>query len=298
MRIVEKRSNLWIGVLIVVGVLVWFQWVYASTEQYSCRIWDLQPPKYADGIINTVNKWKGPVRLDQLQVFSRRDLEIAVTLLKRSCCQQWLLAENYCEGQTEWPNYQPRSGYLVDHLMFVGMTKFDGDIEVCEALGLDGCDMASAKLDAEPVKRREEIRKIAKDTKWYSAEQILRLYELYRWDKKATWPDTDGSMVKWYIRMCDEIDEISKISFATNTALDAKERCKDRMRLRYEQERAYVQTLMVEKWSQYLGNMMRDYLKEYFADQRLGGLVTKYGVLDACWRMVLKTVDPTPCCNE
>jgi hypothetical protein len=49
--------------------------------------------------------------------------------------------------------------------MFVGMTKFDGDTEVCEALGLEGCDMASAELDAEPVKRREEIRKIAKDTK-------------------------------------------------------------------------------------------------------------------------------------
>jgi hypothetical protein len=55
---------------------------------------------------------------------------------------------------------------------------------------------------------------------------------------------------------------------------------------------------MVEKWNQYLGNMMREYLKEYFADQRLSGLVTKYGVLDACWRMVLKTVQPTKnCCN-
>jgi hypothetical protein len=47
--------------------------------------------------------------------------------------------------------------------------------------------------------------------------------------------------------MCDEIEEVSKLSFTTNTELDAKKRCEDRIKLRYEQERAYVQTLMVEK---------------------------------------------------
>lgn len=296
MRTVRRLMSLWIVTLMLVGVWVW--WVFASTEQYSCNLWVQEASKYADWILSLVEKWDGKIMLDELQVYTRKDIAVAVTLLKRSCCQQWLLAEDICEGQTEWPNYQPRSGFIVDHLMFVGMTKFDGDTEVCEALGLEGCDMASAELDAEPVKRREEIRKIAKDTKWYSAEQILRLYELYRWDNWGAWPDVEGNMYKWYIRMCDEIEEVSKLSFTTNTELDAKKRCEDRIKLRYEQERAYVQTLMVEKWNQYLGNMMREYLKEYFADQRLSGLVTKYGVLDACWRMVLKTVQPTKnCCN-
>lgn len=296
MRTVRSLISMWTVTLMIVGVWVW--WVFASTERYSCNVWVQQPSEYADWILDLVDRWDDTIMLDELQVFSKRDLEIAVTLLKRSCCQQWLLVEDICEGQTEWPNYQPRSGYLVDHLMFVGMTKFDGDTQVCEALGLEGCDMASAELDAEPVKRREEIRKIAKDTKWYSAEQILRLYELYRWDKWGAWPDVDGNMYKWYIAMCDEIQEVSKLSFTTNAELEAKKRCTDRIKLRYEQERAYVQTLMVEKWNQYLGNMMREYLKEYFVDQRLSGLVTKYGVLDACWRMVLKTVQPTKnCCN-
>lgn len=269
--------------------------VYAIGDAHSCRIGDYLPPDYAQGVMDKVAK--DDTLDNELQVFTQEDLEIVITLLKRTCCQEWLLKVDSCEWQDSWPNYQPQSPYAADHLMFVGMTKLDGETERCEALRLESCGMASAKLDAEPVEWREKIREIAKSTDGYSSQSIYELFKLYRWGAAAFTAD-DWNMPKAYARLCKEVTSIIQYFPDSNDALDVNEQCNRMVSYRYDQEYAYVQTLIVEKWVQYVWNMMREYLTEYFADQRLSGLVLKYGVLDACWRMVVRTTERTKCCNE
>jgi hypothetical protein len=185
-------------------------------------------------------------------------------------------------------------------LMMVGMTKLDGDTEVCEAIGLEWCDMADAELDVEPVERREKIREIAQSTDGYGSQQILELFKLYRWDARVFDPENaeEWFLPHAYMRLCAEVTMIGTMAWLSSAELEINKDCVSAVQNRIAQETQYVETLMVEKGAQFVGNMMRDYLQKYFTDQRLSWLVTKYGVLDACRRMVRRTVEKTSCCNE
>lgn len=291
---------------LVLGVVSSFAIVSASNELHSCHpVEDLDPPVRAQAMMQNIQDWKIPEvfkrnEITSLQIFTQEDLAIVATLLKRGCCEESVLKEETCNSATQGPNYQAQSAYLTDHLMMVGMTKLDGDTEICETIGLEGCDMADPVLDVEPVERREKIREIAQSTDWYSSKQILELFKLYWWDSQVYAPENNK---KWflphaYMRLCAEVTMIGTISWLSSAELEINKNCIRAVQYRIEQENQYVETLMVEKWAQFVWNMMRDYLQKYFADQRLSWLVTKYWVLDACWRMVRRTVEKTDCCNE
>lgn len=281
--------------------------ISASDERHSCGPAEAQldPPVWAQAMMQNIEDWWIPEafrleKITELHVFTQNDLAIVYTLLKRACCDDGILTEETCVWATQWPNYQAQSPYITDHLMMVGMTKLDGDTEVCETIGLESCDMADAKLDVHPVERREKIREIAKSTDGYGSQQILELFELYRWDAWIFDPKNgeEWFLPKAYIRLCSEVTMIGTMAWLSSSELEVYGDCITSIQNRIAQEAQYTQALMVEKWAQFVWNMMRDYMQKYFTDQRLSGLVTKYWVLDACRRMVLRTVQLTDdCCN-
>ena len=291
------------GILIIFAVLCSVP-VFAVDDRHSCNGDGLSPPVRAQATIQNIKTWSKPdfwKHITSLRVFSENDLAIADTLLKRGCCELGMIWEEQCTWYTQWPNYQAQSPYVTDHLIMVWMTKLDGDPEVCEALGLESCEMADVQLDVQPVERREKIREIWESTKWWSSQHILETFKLYWWDANVFNPEgenSQGFMPHAYLRLCDEVTLVWTMSWLSTAEIEIRKECIQAVQNRIAQERAYVKTLMVEKWAQYISDMMQWYLQQYFTDQRLAWLVTKYGVLDACRRMVLRTVQKTEkCCT-
>lgn len=236
-----------------------------------------------------------------LQIFTDKDMKTALRFQQQYCCEREV-SEKTCEGKLDGKKYYPESPYLFDHLINVWMRKFDGIEEHCDILGIDCFTRDNAILVQE---RREKLRAIADETDGTAPARIFELFKDYRWDID-TYTTSVGlnKIANAYLRMCNEAWAIrdavkfwlTDVDSATSDGQWLVSVCRDIVQQRFLQEAQYVQSLMVEKWVQYVYDNMYSYMMEYFIANRMNAFVDKFGKLDACFNMVLKYVTKTSCC--
>jgi hypothetical protein len=66
--------------------------IYASDENHSCHVAQLDPPVWAQAMMQNIEDGRIPEAfklndITKLQVFTQNDLAIVATLLKRACCE-------------------------------------------------------------------------------------------------------------------------------------------------------------------------------------------------------------------
>lgn len=242
-------------------------------------------------------------RLNNYQriIFTDKDLATILRFHQQYCCEKRIAQDN-CEDVGEWKKYYPESPYLFDHIINVGMRKFDAVQEHCDELGID-CTTQDNKTPL--IERREKTREFAIDIDGFPPVLLYKLFQQEWWSPEDFTKD-NNKIANKYFEMCREA---ASIRWATNNAwapIDLKMTwgkwlqtvCNQLVQDRYLREARFVQTLMVEKGIAYMQKNFQSYLHDYFISNRMKALVDKFGKLDACFNMVLKTVERTECCVD
>lgn len=233
-----------------------------------------------------------------LTIFTDKDLKKALLYHQQYCCQN-RINEKTCEWKLEGKFYFPESPYLFDHLLYIGMRKFNWIQEHCDTLWID-CFTRDNKVLLKEW--REESQKLAEETDGVPPSQLYELFKKYWWDVETfTKKENKNQIANAYYTMCYEALQIWRaLKFnlvdSVNQPNEWENRCRAMVQKRYMEELWYVQSLMVDKWVQYLYENMRTYLQTYFVDNRMSAFVDKFWKLDACLNMVLKYVTRTSCC--
>lgn len=254
-----------------------------------------KPDLFVQKVLDGVQKMNPPYKLT---IFTDDDLKIVLQHHQQYCCQDDTKSET-CEGKLDGKLYFPESSYLFDHLVNIGMRKFNGIQEHCDVLWID-CETRDKKVLLK--ERREKSLELAEDTDGVPPSQLYELFKTYWWDVTTFWKqDKTTQIANAYYTMCYESLQIRKAIIHTqsdgiNQDSNWLKWCQQLVQKRYLEESAYVQSLMVDKWVQYLYDNMRAYLKNYFTDNRMNDFVDKFGKLDSCLNMVLKYVTRTSCC--
>lgn len=311
---IRKMKNItqWLIMVGAFGVVVWVLFgspgaVEAQNQAPNdcANLVKVDPNTFPQAFENSREK-RGERRLG---VFTDKDMTVAVKHLQAHCCTSRIAWTESCEN-VDIPNKKiyTESPFLVDHLMYIGMKKFDGIQDDCDALWID-CQPRDLPVD--PVAWRTEIREIGEDIKWYPPSMIQNKFS-ENWSVKEnndswSWsPVTDGSTFpNAYNYMCNDLQNITSIMadsdwtswVASPSGQSIWDWCRTLIRQRIAREQNYIQSLMVEKWRKYMLDNVKSYVYKYFIDDRLASLMGKYTDLDACFRNVLKKIDKTSCCN-
>ncbi|MDP2669476.1 MAG: hypothetical protein Q8O99_00225 [bacterium] len=111
----------------------------------------------------------------ELKIFTDKDLKAALRFHQQYCCER-RLSDEKCEGKLDGEKYYPESPYIFDHLITVGMRKFDGVEENCDILGID---CTTADNQKQLVERRKAVKELALDTDGSPPSQLLELFKKY-----------------------------------------------------------------------------------------------------------------------
>ncbi len=285
-------------VLFLLVNMLWFVSIVFANSTIDCQ-WTALSTK--EGFVKAIHEnlaFLNPKHT--LSIFTDKDLGVVLEHHQQYCCQVHT-NESTCEGKLDGKHYFPESPYLIDHLINIGMRKFNGIQEHCDLLWIDCFDRNNKVLLKE---RREESQKLAEETNGLPPSQLYELFKKYWWDVTTfAKPDSVHQIANAYYTMCYEAVKIWE-SLKANQAdwinqSDAwLQWCYKLVQKRYIEESSYVQSLMVDKGVQYLYDNMRSYLQTYFVDKRMNAFVDKFGKLDACFNMVLKYVTRTSCCVD
>lgn len=274
-----------------------FAWsVFAAASSIDCGETALDgKDEFVNKVVENVALLTPPY---ELKIFTDKDLKIILEHHQQYCCQVDI-NEDTCAWKLDGKHYFPESPYLFDHIINIGMRKFNGIQEHCDTLGID-CTTRDGKVLFK--ERREESQKLAEETDGVPPSQLYELFKKYWWDVTTfAKQDSVNQIANAYYTMCYEAVQIRK-SIKSNLGDGINQEdawtqwCHQLVQKRYLEESSYVQSLMVDKWVQYLYENMRSYLQTYFVDTRMNAFVDKFGKLDACFNMVLKYVTRTSCC--
>ena len=236
-----------------------------------------------------------------LRIFTDKDLKTVIRHHQQACCER-RIGEEKCAWKLDDKHYYPESPYIFDHLIYVGMRKFDAVQTHCDILGIDCTTREGSTLFRD---RRTKVRSLAEDTDGVPPAQLMESFKEYRWDPEDfTKKEGENKIANVYFLMCNEAGAIRKSVWFAQTDIDIdltngrwlEATCRDLVQQRYVEEAAYVQTLMVEKWIDYMYKNLKNYLQHYFIDNRMNALVDKFGKMDTCFNMVLKYITKTSCC--
>lgn len=290
LRKIKIFSLLWICIL-------WCScFVFANSSTIDCEETALDSQDgFVKKVLENVPLLNPPY---ELTIFTDEDLKTILWHHQQYCCQT-NTNEKTCEWKLDGKHYFPESPYLIDHIINIGMRKFNGIQEHCDVLWIS-CTTRDGKVLLKEW--REESQKLAEETDGVPPSQLYELFKKYRWDV-TTFAEQNSSnqIANAYYTMCYEAVQIRK-SLKSNQGDGINQEdawiqwCHQLVQKRYQEESAYVQSLMVDKWVQYLYENMRSYLQTYFVDTRMNAFVDKFGKLDACFNMVLKYVTRTSCC--
>lgn len=111
-----------------------------------------------------------------LKIFTDKDLKTALRFHQQYCCEH-RVGDEKCEGKLDGKKYYAESPYIFDHLVAVGMRKFDGVEDNCDVLGID---CTTADNQKQLIERREAVREIALDTDGSPPAELLELFKKYR----------------------------------------------------------------------------------------------------------------------
>lgn len=240
--------------LVLVFCLLSMSFTYASlSDLYDCRMsYDY------DGILKSVFEKK-----TKYWILERQDVEVALQHLNAYCCAKKYLTDNCGVADNE----VPESPYLWDHLIDAVMRK------------LDAMDAPLwFKPDPEAKARRDQIRKIAKQTKWETPKKIVEDFTS-KWKVWEEWWMAE-KYKQWCLWVSDLLDNFVKTQTEraqTNENIESiKANCDIIATSRVNKEMAYVQTVMMSKWIQLLHDNLNAYLKDYFLKEKMDTLIEKF----------------------
>lgn len=251
-----------------------------------------------------VEEWLERWDLPQLKFFTPDDLRTSVLHHQMSCCESVLKDDREVCAQAkqetnDCKSCYAHSNYLYDHLLNIGMRKFDGIQEHCDALNIS-CEMKTSGVKT--LEWRERITEIAEDVEGYPPSLIMEEFLKYRWDASKESVNNVDTISNAYYDLCQEtqniINAIGINQQVDSSVLSPYALCRRLVEARYRQEYDYVRTLMVEKGVQYFVQNTRSYLHDYFIKNRMTELVNKYARMDNCFTTVLRYATKTSCCNE
>jgi hypothetical protein len=235
----------------------------------------------------------------QERFFTDRDLTTIIVHAKCSCCE---LGENLpsCESfSCPVKNYFAQTSHLFDQLIDIGMKKLDGEQEKCDKLQIDCSERW--------LKRRERIKKEAIRPEWSPARLIQEEFALMWWDKETLKKITWTTLYHDYNRMCREAEYLAQNTLVELIPTQASENfsttnrrwwCFTLVDKRYEQEAAFIRTMIVQKNIDFLMSNLNSYLYKYSIKTRLTWLLSKFTDYDACIATVFKKAnDKTEICK-
>jgi hypothetical protein len=137
--------------------------VYAVGDSNDCAIYANTD---ADTYPGVVEKRLEKRELPPLKFFTPDDLRTVVLHHQMSCCEDVLkedreVCEQAKQQTSDCKNCYAHSNYFFDHLVNIGMRKFDGIQEQCNQLQIS-CTMNTSAVKT--LERRERITEIAEDT--------------------------------------------------------------------------------------------------------------------------------------
>lgn len=162
--------------------------------------------------------------IKELKIFTDKDLKTALRYHQQYCCED-RVQETKCTGKLDGKKYYPESPYLFDHLITVGMRKFDGVQKNCDILGID-CQTADGKKQL--VERRESVKELALETDGNPPSQLFELFKKYWGDPSAIDSGTKNvgedkdKMANAYMEMCREAVAIREAVTINTEAVDLK----------------------------------------------------------------------------
>ncbi len=275
--------------------------VHAAADSHDCSIYaNTDTQKYPW----VVEEWLARRELPPLKFFTEEDLSTVVLHHQMSCCEDVLkedreICQQAKQSTSDCKNCYAHSNYLYDHLVNIGMRKFDGIQEHCDELHIS-CTMANSTVKT--LERRERITEIAEDVKGYPPSLIMEEFLKHRWDGSKEAVTDPNTIANAYRAMCEEAQNIYKAIWINqqqdSSSSNTLDPCYELVRQRYLKEYRYVRTLMVDKGVQYFVQNTNDYLQEYFVKNRMSELVNKYARMDNCFTTVLRYATKTSCCNE
>lgn len=142
-----------------------------------------------------------------LTIFTDKDLKTVLYHHQQYCCQD-NINEETCAGKLDGKHYFAESPYLIDHLITIGMRKFNGIQEHCDLLGIDCVTRDNAVLLKE---WREESQKLAEETDGVPPSALYELFKKY-WGDVTTFGKMDKvtQIANAYYTMCYEAVQIRK----------------------------------------------------------------------------------------
>ncbi len=295
----------WVAIILFGIIFFWSkgnihaqgQWGYAD----DCTIYaNTDADKYG-GVVEKRLEKRG---IKPLEFFTDEDLRTAVLHHQMACCEEILkddraICEQAKEDTSDCKNCYAHSNYLFDHLVNIGMRKFDGIQEQCDSLHIS-CKMNKSAVKT--LERRERITEISQDVEWYPPSLIMEEFLKYRGDESKESVNDVNTISNAYYAMCQEaeniVDAIGVNQQVDPNAIRPYVLCRQLVEKRYQQEYSYVRTLMVEKGVQYFIGNAHDYMQEYFIKNRMSELVNKYARMDNCFTTVLRYATKTSCCSD
>lgn len=285
-----------------IAQLFLFPITYADTSYGNdCVVYANTDVKKYPGV---VEKWLEEWDLPSLQFYTPQDLETVVRHHQMACCEDVLMEDRAICQQAQQEmgdceNCYPHSTYFFDHLVNVGMRKFDGIQEHCDSLHIS-CEMNASAVRTQEW--RERITEIAEDVEGYPPSLLMEEFLEYWGDMSSEDINDPDKIANAYYGLCQEAANVRSViwvnAVADSSSSDLYSRCRALVEERYMQEYQYVRTLMVEKWVQYFVQNTRDYLQDYFLKWRMDELVNKYARMDNCFTTVLRYATKTSCCSN
>lgn len=238
------------------------------------------------------------------EFFKEKDLKTALGFLQGMCCENVSDNSKCTSAIKQQKKYYAESKHLYDQLVYVGMTKLDGN--------QDHCDTLNVECYPKATERREKITKIAESREWVPPSLItLSFSGVWWWDPGSFLQAWDNNLSAAYAQMCREVEHIyTSIGLSQwgqaaleqtsancgDTATTRSQCCEKLIEDRYSQEIQYIKSLQVEKGMKYYTDNIDSYLNTYFFQNRGMTLLETIQEINTCFTPVLHLVDKTENC--
>ncbi len=243
-------------------------------------------------------------------------MEKAFDNLKSYCCDTNKLGKTSCDTTSSNALY-PESIYLVDHILDVYLRRLDAKQENENWSDL----LYGLEPDWSGKERREFISKRGNEVNWSLPLEIQKKYEIawtttqsvesysdYIGANKNIWTskvsgaitvyDTWTLYDKYYLA-CDVSNYIVITkNFGTSLTPQEYQSCKQLTYNRIDNEKLYVQTLLMQKWEKLLWSNMNAYLGTYFVKSKLSNLLKTIFDMSTSFSEINKAISKlTPECS-
>ncbi len=225
---------------------------------------------------------------EQISILSKDLVEQAYKNLRWYCCRSYAYSTKNC-NEDKWEMGMD-SAYLYEHLVDLWFRK------------LDWIESVSYNIELywTWLEWREKINELATDTEGNSWNDVIELFHEYRWKNANIY--ADDKLPSKYLQVCEEAMIIADdiwISSSEDLRISSfYNSCTQLASARVQREIAMVQNIAIKQaWKQQSKNIS-NYSYNYFAKNRLMGLLEWFGRFQWLFNSVSKKVTEwTAQCN-